>query len=134
MRILVVDDRKDNRDLLRFALERRGFIVITASSCYEALRAIKQAEDTGEFIDAAVLDCAMPFQDGMTCAEQIRMNEGLRPTGRSPIRLAFYSAKERDLDFTKVFDAVHAERDFHKPRDAGDIHELIVEWLTNNGN
>ncbi|MBI5181096.1 MAG: response regulator, partial [Nitrospirae bacterium] len=58
-KILVADDEEDIRLIIRFALEDKGYKVITASDGGEAV-AIADKEK----IDLIILDAAMPKMDG----------------------------------------------------------------------
>jgi two-component system, OmpR family, alkaline phosphatase synthesis response regulator PhoP len=62
-KIMVVDDEKDIRDLLRDKLTQDNFSVITASNGKDAAIVAKEQEP-----DLILLDIAMPEVDGyMTC-------------------------------------------------------------------
>ena len=71
--ILVVDDRKDNRDLLRDLLQPLGFEVIEASNGQEAVSAFAQHPS-----DAVLMDIRMPVMDGFEATQQIRATEAGR--------------------------------------------------------
>jgi PAS domain S-box-containing protein len=72
-RILVVDDRKDNRDLLRDLLQPLGFEVIEASNGQEAVSAFAEHPT-----DAVLMDIRMPVMDGFAATQQIRATEAGR--------------------------------------------------------
>lgn len=72
-RILVVDDRKDNRDLLRDLLQPLGFEVIEASNGQEAVSAFAEHPT-----DAVLMDIRMPVMDGFEATQQIRATEAGR--------------------------------------------------------
>lgn len=65
-RILVVDDDKNQRNMLVFALETCGYRVTAASSGVEAL----QLAEGGGF-DACVCDVMMPGLDGVQTLERL---------------------------------------------------------------
>ncbi|KTF15516.1 fused response regulator/phosphatase [Pseudoalteromonas sp. H105] len=67
MRILVVDDQKLNRDLLRIMLEQQNYDVVTACNGIEALQVL----DSGP-IDIVLLDVIMPEMDGYETAPKIK--------------------------------------------------------------
>ena len=67
LRVLVVDDRADERELLKTILERHGADVTTAESTREALRAIAARRP-----EVVISDIAMPGEDGYTLLRQIR--------------------------------------------------------------
>ena len=67
-RILIVEDNKTNRRLLRLQAREWGMIPTSAGSSREALRLLK---DKGDF-DVAILEIDMPKMDGLTLAREIR--------------------------------------------------------------
>ena len=67
VRILVVDDDADARELLRLALESEGSQVTVVESAVGALHALGQ-----EHYDVLVADIAMPNQDGYSLIRAIR--------------------------------------------------------------
>jgi CheY-like chemotaxis protein len=71
-RILVVDDKAENRDLLSYLLSYHGHAVTTATGGAEALRAA--AADPPDLI---VMDIAMPGMDGFTAIELMRAEGAL---------------------------------------------------------
>jgi PAS domain S-box-containing protein len=73
-RILVVDDQKDNRDLLIAMLAPVGFEVKEAANGQEALEAFEQWSP-----HAVLMDMRMPVMDGYEAARRIKGSE----TGRS---------------------------------------------------
>jgi PAS domain S-box-containing protein len=67
LRVLVVDDEQDTRDLLRAVLERCGSEVTTAASAAEALDTIEALRP-----DVLVSDLGMPGEDGYSLIAKIR--------------------------------------------------------------
>ena len=67
MRILVVDDQKLNRDLLKIMLEQQHYDVVTACNGIEALEVL----DSGP-VDIVLLDVIMPEMDGYETAPKIK--------------------------------------------------------------
>ncbi len=67
VRVLVVDDDKDNLDITRYMLESAGCEVTTASSAEEALTALGGAE-----FALLVSDIGLPDQDGIELMREIR--------------------------------------------------------------
>ncbi len=67
VRILVVDDEVDTRDLLMFIIKQHGAEVTAASSAREALEELKQLQP-----NVLVCDIAMPEIDGYTLIRQVR--------------------------------------------------------------
>ncbi len=73
-RILVVDDDKNTRLLLRAVLEAENYTVITADNGVEALEIMDR-----EHIDLAVLDIMMPKMDGYELTEALRSADNNLP-------------------------------------------------------
>src|SRR6202451_3254308 len=75
MRILVVDDSEDSRDLTEGALLSAGYTdIVTASSAWEALKILDVGRATDEkcTVDVALLDIVMPEMDGVEACARIR--------------------------------------------------------------
>ncbi|MBU0511521.1 MAG: response regulator [Chloroflexi bacterium] len=62
--VLVIDDDRDTLDLLKLALERNGFSVITAASWEEVGNQIDRTFQRDRAIDVIVLDLMMPERSG----------------------------------------------------------------------
>jgi PAS domain S-box-containing protein len=67
-RILIVDDNKTSRIILKIQTENWGMIPRVLDSSVAALDLIA----TGEVFDAAILDYQIPVMDGLTLASEIR--------------------------------------------------------------
>jgi PAS domain S-box-containing protein len=67
LRILVVDDETDARELLVFILEEAGASITSVGSAIEALQALKDME-----IDVLISDIGMPEMDGYMLIQQMR--------------------------------------------------------------
>jgi signal transduction histidine kinase len=89
LRLLIVDDEADAREVMRFMLERGGAQVRTAESAAQALDAIRE-----ERPDLLISDIGMPVEDGYVLLRRLRaMEEGL---GRRlpAIALTAYASEE----------------------------------------
>ncbi|MGB7380371.1 MAG: chemotaxis protein CheB [Rivularia sp. (in: cyanobacteria)] len=71
LRILVVEDYVDNRDIIIFMLESLGYQVDTVEDGQEALDILSENE-----YDIVFMDCQMPVMDGYEATEQLRQREG----------------------------------------------------------
>ncbi len=67
IRILVVEDEADARDLIETMLSVEGATVVTASSAEEALAQLQEVE-----VDVLLSDIGMPDYDGYWLVEQVR--------------------------------------------------------------
>lgn len=71
-RILVADDEKEIRELLRLYLEKEGYEVLEAADGSEAVRLVRQEKP-----DLAILDIMMPGTDGYRVLRNIREDNNL---------------------------------------------------------
>lgn len=85
MKILVVDDDPRLRDLVRLALERAEFTVITAADGRAALR-----DAAREAPDLIVLDVGLPEMDGFETCRRIRAT--------SQVPILFLTARDDEID------------------------------------
>jgi len=67
IRVLVIDDENDFRQLMAFWLKTKGYTVVTAGGGEEALKIIK--EDAPEIL---FLDLCMPGMDGVEVLKKLR--------------------------------------------------------------
>ncbi|VAX34897.1 hypothetical protein MNBD_UNCLBAC01-1224 [hydrothermal vent metagenome] len=74
-KILVIDDEQDLVDMLKYALEAQGYIVVTAFDGLEGLEKTKKEKP-----DLIMLDYMMPKLDGLSFIEEIGLDEDLRKT------------------------------------------------------
>ena len=72
-RVLVVDDNKVIRQLIRVNLELEGFEVVTAADGAECLEVVHQVRP-----DVVTLDVAMPRLDGLRTAARLRADPRTR--------------------------------------------------------
>jgi PleD family two-component response regulator len=78
VRILVVDDQEDARDLTEGALLSAGYTdLVTAESGWDALRMLDVGGTTAETgsVDLVLLDIVMPEMDGVEACARIRNDE-----------------------------------------------------------
>ncbi len=89
LKVLVVDDEADARDLLQEVLEMCGSEVVTTSTAAEALETLRN----GKF-DVLVSDIGMPGEDGYSLIEKVRLLSDAEG-GRTPaIALTAYARVE----------------------------------------
>ncbi len=93
IRILVVDDEADIREIVRILLESRGYDVQTAASGQQAIEHIAAHPDT----DLIVLDIMMPGLDGIEACARIREHS------QAPV--LFLTAKTLETDKAQAYDA-----------------------------
>jgi two-component system CheB/CheR fusion protein len=75
LRLLIVEDDADARDMLRMLLETYGYRVATVSDGLSAVRAIETEQP-----DVAFVDIGLPELDGYGVARRIRKTEATKET------------------------------------------------------
>ncbi|MEE1757196.1 response regulator [Streptomyces sp. SP18CS02] len=78
-RVLVVDDNRVIRQLIRVNLELEGFEVVTAADGAECLEVVHQVRP-----DVITLDVVMPRLDGLRTVERLRADSR---TGQVPVAI-----------------------------------------------
>ncbi len=108
LRVLIVDDEADARELLAIVLEQSGAQVIVSASATEAFDFLCQSK-----VDLLVSDIAMPKIDGYQLIRQVREIEAQRGEQHIPaIALTAYAREsDRDLALEAGFQ-VHLAKPF----------------------
>jgi CheY-like chemotaxis protein len=118
LRVLVVDDEPDARELLRAILEQDGAIVETVASAAAALRALPHFKP-----HVVISDIGMPEENGYALIRQVR---GLAASagGQTPaIALTAYAGHE---DYQQALQAGF-QRHLAKPIDPVDLVKVVAE-------
>ncbi len=68
-RVMIVDDSKTDRMIMKKALEPLGITIVEAGDGQEALNKLKESD---EMFDAMLIDIEMPRMDGYTLASEIK--------------------------------------------------------------
>jgi signal transduction histidine kinase/ActR/RegA family two-component response regulator len=118
-RILVVDDERDAREMMAFALERSGATVTTAPDTAEALEILRR-----EPLDILLADLAMPGADGYALIQQVRACGGLN----AAIRAAAVTAHARDDERRRALTAGF-QLHLSKPFEAEELTRLVERLL-----
>ncbi|MEK6656097.1 MAG: response regulator [Nitrospirota bacterium] len=121
-KILVADDEEDIRLIIKFALEDKGYKVITASDGAEAV-AIADKEK----IDLIILDAAMPKMDGYEACKKLKKNAKTKD-----IPVIFLTAIDLQKDKLKS-QRVGALKFIAKPFEIEALLEEIASILNNIG-
>lgn len=74
IKILIVDDKKENLLSLQVILANRGYVFVEASSGKDALRILLKDQDFAIIL----MDVQMPLMDGFETAEMIRQSDKLK--------------------------------------------------------
>ena len=93
MRILIVDDEIEIRNVVRLLLEGKGYSVAEARNGDEAVAVISENGD----IDLCIMDIMMPKTSGISAAQEIRKF--------STVPILFLTAKSLDADKEKAYSA-----------------------------
>jgi PAS domain S-box-containing protein len=117
LRILVVDDDLDNRELIAFTLEQQGAQVTTAASAAEAFEVITQAD-----VDILISDVGMPDEDGYSLIRRIR---ALRPLQKRRIPAIALTAFAKGED-QQAAAAAGFQRHLSKPVSPDDLIEAVA--------
>ncbi len=94
-KILLVDDEPDILDLLKFNLEKEGFVVEAASNGKKGIEIAQKFKP-----ELILLDVMMPEMDGIETCIQLRENKDLKNT-----IIAFLTARNEDYSQIAGFDA-----------------------------
>lgn len=126
--IVLVEDNLDNCEVTKILLEAAGFEVITFSTGEPALEYLNRA---GDHIDAVILDLSLPTLDGLTIAEEIRLNEA--SFNRKTVPLAFYTAYYHTTGgaVERIAKKCAVERIFEKGDIKTTLSDKIKSWLEN---
>ena len=95
LKILVVEDEPEIRELLKFSLKRADYDVIEAESAEAAVSLL-----TDKKPDAAVVDWMLPGMSGVALAKRLRKDDFT-----SDIPLLMLTARSEEMDLLESFDA-----------------------------
>ena len=118
-RILVVDDKKDDRYMLETLLEGSGYEVITAGNGDEALLLARI-----ELPDLIVTDIMMPGMDGFTLCKEWKKDEQLKD-----IPLIFYTAIYTSAHDEEFAMGLGADRFIQKPQEPEGLVAILREII-----
>jgi len=118
--ILVVDDEFLIADILAFALEDEGYMVVKASNGRRALDVFDR-----ELPSLVITDFMMPVMNGRELAEALRERQGLQ---HLPIILMSGAQAHLGQESSELFDAV-----FQKPFNIADIVDTVRKYLVTEG-
>ena len=126
MRILLVDDNKDNRIVAERQLIHLGYEVHGVKSGEEAINAL--AEPNSQY-DLVLLDCQMPIMDGYVTSKKIREMES--GSGQH-IPIVALTASSRSEVYKKYEEAGMDDLIF-KPMTLETLHGVIQRWIKPEG-
>lgn len=115
-RILIVDDKAEDRYLLEVFFQGKGHEVFSAPNGKEALEKLGATE-----VDIVVSDILMPVMDGFRLCQEVRRDDRLKKTP-----FVFYTATYTDERDEELALKLGADRFFRKPMD---LEELVTGVL-----
>jgi CheY-like chemotaxis protein/anti-sigma regulatory factor (Ser/Thr protein kinase) len=124
VRVLVVDDESDARDLIRRVLEEYGAAVTALASGEEALRILEFSEP-----QVLISDIGMPGMDGYQLMRRIRASEYGRTRMPAIALTAFARAEDRKRAILAGFQSHLA-----KPIDMAELVILVAGLAAQSGN
>ena len=119
LRILVVDDEADARDLLAIRLQQSGAEVVTASSVEAAMEILVRGDALPDLI---VSDIAMPGEDGYSLMRRVR---ALDPEQGGRIPAIAVTAYSRTKDLMRAL-AAGFQAHLPKPVNAAELSHAIT--------
>ena len=115
VRVLVVDDEEDARELIGRALKDRGATISLAANAHDAIEILERDD-----IDVLLADIAMPGDDGYSLIRQIRSGK----SSASSIPAAAVTAHARDEERTRAL-AAGFQMHVAKPVEPGEIVRMV---------
>ena len=118
-RIMIVDDDKQIREMLRITLERQDYEVVEASNGVEALRTFRDEE-----IDVVITDIVMPEKEGIeTIADLRRLEPDL------PIVAMSGGGRIGAHDYLNWVKCCGVEHTFTKPIDREQLLQVVEDLV-----
>lgn len=118
-KILIVDDERDIRDLVKTLLTENGYEVSAAKDAKDCLEKLKF-----DRFDLVLLDFFMPKMSGRQLAEEIRNNPKLRA-----LKLAFLTIAKYGKEGMKELKRLGISDYIQKPFDNNDLIRRVKKIL-----
>ena len=128
VRILVVDDNANARDILVTQLAAWGMRAAQASDGSSALQSLAQAWEAGDPFKIAILDMQMPHMDGAALGQAIKDSQRLSET-----QLILCSPLGSRVD-TSQFEKIGFSGYLNRPMHHSDLFNILCNALTNQDN
>jgi len=117
-KILVVEDDRDNMDLIRFMMERQGYLIFEAYNGREGVEIARQ-----EMPDLILMDLAMPEMDGWTAAKTLKADPATQH-----IKIVVLSVRSLMEDRRKAAEA-GVDAFVTKPMSMQHLAEVVEKYL-----
>lgn len=119
VRLLIVDDEADTRELLAFVLTEAGALVTSAESAAAALAALSESS-----FNVLISDIGMPGTDGYTLIQQVRELASEQGGNIPAIALTAYAG---DADQQRAI-AAGFDKHISKPVDPSELVALVAKY------
>ena len=116
--ILIIEDDRDNMDLMRFMMEREGYDVLEA---YDGREGLKLAREN--LPDLALVDLAMPEVDGWTVTRELKSDPATRQ-----IKIVVVTVRSLMEDRLKAQEA-GCDAYITKPMSMTQLAEVVARFL-----
>jgi len=116
LRVLVVDDEADSREVVALVLQQCGAEVTAVDSANEAFKVIKR-----EPVSVLVADIEMPGEDGYSLVRRIRALPSDQGGHTPAIALTAYAGSKDRAKILKAGFQMHVPKPIH----AGDLAEAV---------
>ncbi|QDU62000.1 Signal transduction histidine-protein kinase BarA [Planctomycetes bacterium Pan216] len=123
LRVLVVDDNKANRQILRDMLENWEMKPEICADAAEAMDLVKQKSEQGEPFQVLLVDALMPKVDGFTLIERINVDQ----YARDPVILMLSSADAQM--FSDRCEELCIDNLLEKPISQSDLYDAIASSI-----
>jgi CheY-like chemotaxis protein len=124
LKLVCVDDDKDVSEMMKIVGEQERVWTMSFTNGAEALPFLEENQ-----VDVVLLDLAMPVLDGLTVAEEIRLNESNNP-GRKRVKIAFLTGWPISETIHRVAERIGTEAIFTKPMDPNETIAKIKSWFS----
>jgi CheY-like chemotaxis protein len=119
MKILLVDDNRDDRKLLRYMVEKNGHVAIEAGDGSDGL---EKAKSTAP--DLIISDALMPVMDGFQFLREVKQDPDLRS-----IPFIFYSSSYKEYQDVRLAMSLGADAYVFKPVEPAELWAKIENLL-----
>lgn len=123
MKVLVVDDKKENLYLVETILKANGYTTLSAPNGAEALEITRN-----EMPDLIISDILMPVMDGFTLCRELKKDSSM-----CKIPFIFYTATYTDTKDEELALNLGADKFMLKPLDPDEFMNNVEEVMQNSG-